>query len=65
MPERRPKQAKTISERLMLEAASLREQAKLLQPGAVREALLRKARQCDMGSHMDDWLRSPDLQAPK
>ena len=62
---RRFKQSKTLSERLIEEAGSLREQAKLLAPGAVRDALLRKARQCDTGSRMDEWLRSPSLQTPK
>ena len=62
---RRFTQAKALSERLIEEAASLREQANLLQPGAVREALLRKARQADTASHMNEWLRSPGLQPPK
>jgi hypothetical protein len=62
---RRFKQSRTLSERLIEEAASLRAQANLLQPGAVRDGLLRKARQCNTGSHMDGWLRSPGLQAPK
>lgn len=47
------------------EAKSLRAQAKLLPPGAVRDATLRKARQVETGAHISEWLRSPRLQAPK
>jgi len=46
------------------EAKRLRAEAKLLPPGAVRDALMRKARQVETGSHMSDWLRSPGLQPP-
>lgn len=62
---RRFKQTRNLTERLTEEAATCREQAKLLPPGAVREELLRKARQADTAAHMDDWLRSPGLQPPK
>ena len=62
---RRFKQSKSLKERLVEEAASCRAQAKLLQPGAVREALIRKARQADTAAHIDEWLRSPDLQPPE
>ena len=62
---RRFKQTKSLKERLTDEAARLREQAKLLQPGAVRETLLRKARQTEAASHMDEWLRPPGLKPPK
>jgi hypothetical protein len=47
------------------EAYCLREQAKLLPPGVVREATIRKARQAETGSHLNDWLRSPGLQPPR
>ncbi|KRQ07495.1 hypothetical protein AOQ71_23260 [Bradyrhizobium manausense] len=56
---RRFKQTTALKERLIEEAASLREQAKLLEPGALRELVLRKARQTDTAAHMDEWLRSP------
>jgi hypothetical protein len=67
MPEQRRRftQSKSLKERLVDEAANLREQAKLLQPGPVRDAMLRKARQTDTASHIDEWLRSPGLQPPK
>jgi hypothetical protein len=65
MMRRRFKQTQSLEERLAEEAKRLREEAKLLPPGAVREALLRKARQAETGSHMSEWLSSPGLQPPK
>ena len=67
MPEqrRRFRQTKSLKERLTEEARRLREHAKLHQPGAVRETLLRKARQAETAAHIDDWLRSPGLLPPK
>jgi hypothetical protein len=54
----------TLEQHLADEACSLREQARLLPPGAVREATIRRARQAETGSHLSDWLRSPGLKAP-
>lgn len=65
IPRRRFKHTASLKERLSREAASCREQAKLLPPGPVREALLRKARQAETAAHIDDWLRSPGLQPPQ
>ena len=65
MLRRRFKQTQSLEERLAEEAERLREEAKLLPPGAERETLLRKARQCDTGSHMSEWLRSPELRPPE
>jgi hypothetical protein len=61
---RRFKQTQSLEERLAEEAKRLREEAKLLPPGAVREALLRKARQAETGSHMSEWLSLPGLHRP-
>jgi hypothetical protein len=65
MLRRRFKQTISLEERLAEEAKRLREEAKSLPLGAVREALLRKARQAETGSHMSEWLSSPGLQPPK
>jgi hypothetical protein len=62
---RRFKQNETLEERLGKEAIRLREQARTLPQGIMREDLLRRARQCETGSHMSEWLRSPGLQPPK
>ena len=47
-------QPEILEQRLADEAYHLREQAKLLPPGAVREATSRKARQSETGSHLSD-----------
>jgi hypothetical protein len=62
---RRFKQTKSLKDRLLEEAQSLREQAKLLPFGAVRDATLKKARQAEAAANMDAWLNSPGLQPPK
>ena len=64
MRRRRFKQTLTLEERLAQEAKRLRDEAKLLPPGAIREELVRKARQAETGSHMSQWLSSPGLQPP-
>lgn len=61
---RRFKQVDTLEQRLAAEAERLREQARAVQPGLVRDTLLRKARQCETGSHVSEWLRSPGLRPP-
>nr|WP_271610192.1 MULTISPECIES: hypothetical protein [unclassified Bradyrhizobium] len=62
---RRVKQTHSLEDRLAEEAKKLREDARLLPPGPVREEMLRRARQCETGSHMSEWLRSPGLQPPE
>jgi hypothetical protein len=59
-----PSQTESLEQRLAQEAKRLREEAKLLPPGAEREGLIRRARQAERGSHMSEWLRSPGLQPP-
>ncbi len=65
MLRRRVKQIQSLEERLAEEAKRLRKEAKRLPPGAAREALLQKARQAETGSHISEWLRSPELPPPK
>jgi len=65
MERRRFKQTVSLELRLAEEAKRLRAEAKLLPPGAEREALLRRARQAETGAHLSEWLRSPGLQPPK
>ncbi|MCP1767238.1 MULTISPECIES: hypothetical protein [Bradyrhizobium] len=61
---RRFTQTVSLEERLAEEAKRLREAARSLPPGPLREDTLRKARQAEIGSHMSQWLRSPGLQPP-
>jgi hypothetical protein len=50
----RLKQIKSFEERLAHDAKRLREEAKFLPSGAVRQATFRKARQAETGSHGED-----------
>jgi hypothetical protein len=59
------KQIQSLEQRLTEEAKRLRAKAKLLPPGAAREALIRKAQQAETGSHISEWLASPGLQSPR
>jgi hypothetical protein len=62
---RRFKKFKSLEERLSVDAKRWREEAKLLLPGAAREALLRKAKQVETAAQASEWLRAPGLQAPR
>ncbi len=66
MPEHR-RFTKTIplEEGLPGEAKRLRKQAQGTPPGIERERLVRRARQLETTSHMNEWLTSRGLQAPK
>ncbi|MCP3393888.1 hypothetical protein NLM27_34590 [Bradyrhizobium sp. CCGB12] len=61
---RRFKQILSLEERLAREAQRLRVEAQSLPPGFRRDQLLRKARQCETGSHVSEWLHSPGLRPP-
>jgi len=65
MQRRRFKQNSSLEERLAEHAKRLREEAKSAPPGALRESLLRRARQAETASHMSQWLRSPELRPPE
>jgi hypothetical protein len=62
---RRFKQTETLEQRLTDEAAKLRKEAQGTPPGFERERLIRRARQAETASHINQWLSSPGLQAPK
>jgi len=62
---RRFKQQLSLQDRLAMWAKDLREQAAALPPGPERDELLKKARQADTASHLEDWANSPGLQSPK
>ena len=65
MERRRFKETQSLEERLAKEATRLRAEAKLLPPSAVRDGMIRKARQAEIGSRINEWLTSPGLQPPK
>ncbi|MGC2177316.1 MAG: hypothetical protein WA650_03725 [Bradyrhizobium sp.] len=60
----RIKQTISLKDRLASFAREVREKASILPPGPEREALIKKARQADTASRLDDWANSPRLQAP-
>jgi hypothetical protein len=62
---RRFKQIISLEERLAEEAQRLRERAKSLRPGSVRDELMRKARQAEMAARMSEWLTSPGPRRPE
>lgn len=62
---RRFNQTQSLEGRLAEEVKRLREEAKLLPHGAVREAKILRARQAETGSHMSGRLRSPGLKPPR
>ena len=59
------KQKRTIEEKWHDQAEAYREEAAKLSHGREREQLLRKARQLETASHMNDWLSSPGLAPPR
>ncbi|QOZ72596.1 hypothetical protein WN72_44670 [Bradyrhizobium arachidis] len=61
MQRRHFKQIQSLEERLSEQAKRLRTEAKLLPPGAARDQMIRKARQAETASHMNEWLTSPGL----
>ena len=63
--QRRYTQPLSPEARLAEDAKCLREEAELLPQGALRDAVLRKARQAETGSHISEWLRSPGLRPPQ
>jgi hypothetical protein len=64
MQRRRFKNVLSFPDRLANEANRLREEAEALPHGPERDALLKRARQADTASHMDEWLSSPGLRPP-
>lgn len=65
MRRRRFRQVETLEQRLAKEAERLREEARLLPPGAPRELALTMARRAETAAHISDWLASPGLRPPK
>jgi hypothetical protein len=62
---RRVKQIESLEQRLSVEASRLREEAKLLPHGPLKDELLRRAQQAETGSRVTEWLNSPGLRPPQ
>ena len=66
MERRRIDKKLTFRQQLVAEAMRFREAAEKEPPGTMaRELLLRRARQAETASHLNDWLTSPGLTPPK
>ena len=63
MSQRR--QFESLRDRLAAFAQETREQASTLPAGLQQQDMLRKARQAETASQMDEWLNSPGLRSPK
>jgi len=63
---KRVKHTVTFEERLAQEAIKFKEAAAKQPVGSkAQELLLRRARQAETASHINDWLNSPGLQPPR
>jgi hypothetical protein len=65
MQRLRFKQTQSLEERLSEEAKRLRAEAELLPLGARRDEMIRKARQAEIASRLNEWLTSPGLRPPQ
>jgi hypothetical protein len=63
--QRRRSIHQTFEDRIAAEKASTEAAAEKLTPGPQKDALLKKIRQLETASHINDWLSSPGLQPPK
>jgi hypothetical protein len=57
-------QTETLEQRLAQHSKNLREQAKLLPPGEVRDAAISKAQEVETGTQISQWLMSSGLRPP-
>jgi hypothetical protein len=55
----------TFEENIAAEKAKLEAQVAKLRPGFQMEQLIKKIRQLDTASHVNEWLASPGLRSPK
>jgi hypothetical protein len=62
MKRQRIKSKATFEERLTEEARRFKEAAEKQPPGTARELLLRRARQAETASNINNWLSSPGLK---
>jgi hypothetical protein len=65
MQRKRFTQTITLGDRLAKEAARLKQKSRTMPVGKERESLMRKARQLETASHINEWLSSPGLQTPQ
>ena len=64
MQRRRLMQTAPLEQRLEEQAKRLRQEARGTPPGVEREKLIRRARQAETASHINQWISSKGLKAP-
>jgi hypothetical protein len=62
--QRRRSMPHTFERQIAAEKARLEAQVSKLPPGPQKDGLLKKIRQLETASHMNEWLSSPGLQPP-
>lgn len=55
----------SLVERIKAEKKRLEAEATQVGPGPAQNKLLEKHRQLDVAAHINEWLSSPGLQAPR
>jgi len=55
----------SLEQKWQAQAEAFRREAERLPYGKEREDLLRKARQLETASHINEWVSSPGLERPK
>jgi hypothetical protein len=65
MRRQRINHTSSLEDRLADQAQRFRDQAKTLPPGRERDELMRKARQAETASHINEWVSSAGLRPPE
>jgi len=65
MQQRSRSKSHSFEDRIAAEKARVEEQLNGVSHGPQRDALVKKIRQLDTASHLNDWLISPGLQPPE
>lgn len=63
--QRRRSAPHSFEGQIAAEKKRLEEQLSGIAHGPQRDALVKKIRQLDTASHMNDWLQSPELRPPQ
>jgi transposase len=65
MQRRRTKPTESLDERLAQQARQIKEWAKALPSGKERQEMIRKARQAETASRINQWISSSGLRKPE
>jgi hypothetical protein len=65
MQQRRQSEPGSFESQLAAEKARLKGQLAKASRGPERDMLIRKIRQIETASHINEWLSSPELQPPR